>query len=210
MNIYKGLARIALKLHNFFYGVSSFLAIKAEHGLHPKHRLIGYHAFFVNNVRPEDVVLDIGCGNGALTADVAKKAKRVVGIDFSEANIATAKRKYSAQNTEYICQDAVKNLPAGTFDVIILSNVLEHIEDRAAFLRGLKNRASKFLIRVPMVNRDWITLYKKELGVEYRLDTTHFIEYTMESFQDELEKAGFAVYNHTIQFGEIWAIIQQK
>ena len=111
---------------------------------------------------------------------------------------------------EYICQDALKNLPAGKFDVIILSNVLEHIEERVAFLKQVKNKASKFLIRVPMINRDWITPYKKELGVEYRLDPTHFIEYTMESFQDELEKAGFAVYSYTIQFGEIWAITKPK
>src|SRR3989338_5215513 len=204
MKIYKGLAKLALRLHNIFYSASSFLSIKAEGGLHPKHRLIGYHAFFVNNVTLEDVILDIGCGNGALTFDVAQKAKKVVGIDFSRANIDTAKRKYSAPNLEYICQDALKNLPAGKFDVIILSNVLEHIEERVAFLKQVKNRASKFLIRVPMINLDWITLYKKELGVEYRLDKTHFIEYTMEELRDEVEKSGFAVYSYTIQFGEIW------
>jgi len=49
---------------------------------------------------------------------------------------------------------------------------------------------------------------KKELGLEYRLDKTHFIEYTLESFQKELEKAGFKIYNYNIQFGEIWAIIK--
>jgi|SRR3989344_4723769 len=207
MKIYKGLAKLALRLHNIFYSASSFFSIKAEQGLHPKHRLIGYHAFFISNIDPQDTVLDIGCGNGALTFDVAKKAKRVVGIDFSKANIDTAKRKYSTSNVEYFCQDALKNLPAGKFEVIILSNVLEHIEERVALLKQVKNRASKFLIRVPMINRDWITLYKKELGVEYRLDKTHFIEYTMEEFRDEVEKSGFAVYSYTIQFGEIWAIL---
>ena len=39
-----------------------------------------------------------------------------------------------------------------------------------------------------MINRDWITLYKKELGIEWRLDKTHYIEYTLESFKEELEK----------------------
>jgi hypothetical protein len=51
-------------------------------------------------------------------------------------------------------------------------------------------------------------LYKKELGIEYKLDKTHFIEYTLESFKNELEKAGLRVYSYTIQFGEIWAIIK--
>jgi len=69
-----------------------------------------------------------------------------------------------------------------------LSNILEHIENRVKFLNKIKNLAPKILIRVPMINRDWITLYKKELGVEWRLDKTHYIEYTLESFEKELEK----------------------
>ena len=58
-----------------------------------------------------------------------------------------------------------------------------------------------------MINRDWITLYKKELGVEYRLDKTHYIEYTLESFKKELEKAELKIQNYSIQFGEIWTIV---
>lgn len=61
------------------------------------------------------------------------------------------------------------------------------------------------LIRVPMINRDWLTLYKKELGLEYRLDKSHFIEYTLESFKGELACIGLEVDSYSIQFGEIWA-----
>jgi len=53
---------------------------------------------------------------------------------------------------------------------------LEHIENRIEFLNKIKNLAPKILIRVPMINRDWITLYKKELGMEWRLDKTHYID----------------------------------
>ncbi len=59
-----------------------------------------------------------------------------------------------------------------------------------------------------MINRDWITLYKRELGLEYRLDKTHFIEYTLKSFEDELKKADLRLIKYSIQFGEIWAIIK--
>ena len=78
-------------------------------------------------------------------------------------------------------------MPNQKFDVIILSNVLEHIENRIEFLQKIKNLAPKILIRVPMINRDWITLYKKELGVEWRLDKTHYIEYTLESSKQKLK-----------------------
>ena len=61
-----------------------------------------------------------------------------------------------------------------------------------------------------MLNRDWITLYKKELGIEYRLDPSHYIEYTLESFEKELQKVGLSLKNYSIQFGEIWAVVTEK
>jgi 2-polyprenyl-3-methyl-5-hydroxy-6-metoxy-1,4-benzoquinol methylase len=198
-----------LKIHSSSYRLVSPLAKKLEaDGLHPKHRIMNYHQFFVDNVNENDTVLDIGCGNGALTYDVAKKAKKVVGIDLNDRNILIAKRNFSSGNIEYICGEALTDLPNEKFDVIILSNVLEHIDKRVEFLRSAKNLASKFLIRVPMLNRSWIDVYKKELGLEYRLDKTHFVEYTFESFKEELDKAGLKVLDYSIQFGEIWGVVK--
>jgi len=206
--IYKILTKLALRLHNFSYRLSAKFAIKAEGDLHPKHRLMNYHKFFIDNVCPDDTVLDVGCGNGALTYDLSKKVKKVIGIDLNKGNIKIAKEKYSAPNIEYKIGDVTKDLPNQKFDVVILSNVLEHIQDRAEFLNKIKNLTPKILIRVPMINRDWITLYKKELGVEWRSDKTHYIECTLESFKKELEKAGLNLEKYSIQFGEIWAVIK--
>lgn len=65
--IYRTLVKFALRLHNFSYKLSTKFAIKSEGGLHPKHRLMDYHRFFVDAVQPNDMVCDIGCGNGALS-----------------------------------------------------------------------------------------------------------------------------------------------
>lgn len=209
MNLYRSLAKIFLELNNFFYRLSSRLASKAEKGLHPKKRLTAYHQFFINNINQGDAVLDVGFGDGSLSFDVSKKAKRVVAIDLNEKNLKIAREKYSVPNIEYIMGDATKSLPAENFDVIILSNVLEHIEKRVEFLEKIKNIAPKILIRVPLLDRDWITLYKKELGVEYRSDKTHFTEYTLVSLREELEKAGLRLLDYSIQFGEIWTIVNR-
>jgi 2-polyprenyl-3-methyl-5-hydroxy-6-metoxy-1,4-benzoquinol methylase len=168
---------------------------------------MNYHKFFVDNVGENDTVLDIGCGNGALTYDVARKAKKVVGIDLNEQNITSAKNKFSRENIEYIHGDALTYHQKEKFDVIILSNVLEHIDKRVEFLTSLKKLAPKILVRVPMLNRSWIDIYKKELGLEYRLDLTHFIEYTLEGFKEELNRAGLRISDYSIQFGEIWAVV---
>lgn len=201
--------RMLMRLDNLCYRNISRFATIAGGGIHPKHRLTNYHQFFVDNVDPQDAVLDIGCGNGFLTYDVAEKARSVTAIDLNEDNIEFAKRNFNRDNIKYICGDASRLNFGEKFDVIILSNLLEHLENRHDFLRKIRGLADKFLIRVPVLNRDWLTYYKRELGVEYRLDLTHKIEYTMETFQQELEKAGMRVERASIQFGEIWAVVRR-
>lgn len=204
--MYDFLVRLALHLHNASYKLASKFAIKAEGGLHPKHRLMNYHQFFLDHIQSTDRVLDIGCGNGALAYDLAGKARVVVGIDLNEKNRSAWANRFARENLTYLVADATTFSPEQRFDVVVLSNVLEHIEHRVDFLKRIKHLAPLFLIRVPMLNRDWITLYKKELGLEYRLDTTHYTEYTLKSFTQELSDAGFVVSSYSIQFGEIWAV----
>ena len=203
--------KMMLKAHSFTYQFASYLSHKVEKdGLHPKHRIMNYHKFFVDNITSNDTVLDIGCGDGDLTYHIVEKARRVVGIDLNGKSIKKAMSCFSRENLEYIHGDALTNLPGGQFDVIILSNLLEHIAERVDFLNHLKEQTSKFLIRVPMSNRSWLDVYKKELGLEYRLDKTHFVEYTFESFSEEIREAGLAVMSYSVQFGEIWAVVKPK
>ena len=197
--------KILIKLHNNLYKRINFLSRKLNNDIHPKHRIMGYHQFFLDNIDENSRILDIGCSIGNVTYHIAEKAQLVVGIDRDEQAIHRANKIYKRDNIRYIIGDATKFEFNESFDYIILSNVLEHIKDRINFLNKIKNLAKYFLIRVPMIDRSWLVLYKKELGYEYRLDPTHYIEYTLESFQEELESAGFKIGSYSIQFGEIWA-----
>lgn len=205
--IYKFIIKIILRLHTFLYQMIGLFSIKAEGGIHPKHRLMNYHKFFLDNIEPGNKVLDVGCGKGELTFDLAKKAEMVIGVDLNKKSIEFAKKRFSASNVKYLIGDVTKDLPGKEFNVIILSNVLEHIEDRPEFLNQIKRLAPKILIRVPMIDRHWVVLYKKELGLEWMSDRGHFIEYTFKSFKNELEKAGLKIQDYSIQFGEIWAVV---
>lgn len=193
-----------LSFDNFLHRWISFFAF--ENNLHPKHRLTQYHQFFLDNIGPSDNVLDVGCGLGILARDIAQQANKVVGIDINKQYLATAKEKYNCANLIYIHGDATTYKFKETFDVLILSNTLEHIKDRTNFLKKLKPHARKFLIRVPMINRDWLVLLKKELGIEHRLDPTHFTEYTEKSFKKELTAAGLSIKNLSVRFGEIYCV----
>ena len=153
--------------------------------------------------------MDLGCGNGFLTFALAQKAKLVLGLDLNPKNIAFARKKFSAANLKYKAADITKIKKQG-FDVIVLSNVLEHIKNRVSFLQKIKKTGPKILLRVPLFNRDWLTLYKKELHCEWRLDQTHYTEYTLRSLHKELTKSGLSIKKYSIQFNEIWAVVLSK
>ena len=63
------------------------------------------------------------------------------------------------------------------------------------------------LFRVPLITRDWLPVYKKEQGVESRLDLTHFTEYTVEQAKSELASSGWKFAEYSINFGEIWGVL---
>jgi len=92
-------------------------------------------------------------------------------------------------------------------NAVILSNVLEHLAGRPAFLRRVKETLGpeRILIRVPVFERDWRVPLRKELGVEWRLDDTHEIEYTLESFSEEMFEAGLKSDHIEVHWGKIWA-----
>jgi len=202
--------KIAIPFFNFLdnlsYKILTILAVKQNGGIHPKHRIMNYHKFFVDNVNEDDVVVDVGCGNGLVAYDVSQKAKEVVGVDLSQQNIDRAV-KLKNNNLNFVCGDATKYQWNRKFNVCILSNVLEHIADRVGFLKNIYNISDTILLRVPMLERDWLVVYKKEQGLEYRLDPTHFVEYTLSILEDELLKSGWKIKNYSIQFGEFWGVI---
>ncbi|MFX0186787.1 MAG: class I SAM-dependent methyltransferase [Candidatus Hodarchaeota archaeon] len=199
-----------IKLHNFSYRKISLYAGKLNKNIHPKHEIMKYYQFFLDNIDEDSKILDIGCGNGYLTKKLAQKARKVIGIDIDKKNIDFAKKYYNNENILYINCEVSKYDFKEKFDYVIMSNVLEHIEDRKKLLERVKNLCEKILIRVPMINRSWLPLYMKKLGLDYRLDDTHYIEYTLDTFTSEIESIGLRIISYEIKFGEIWAKISSS
>jgi SAM-dependent methyltransferase len=197
-------------MHNVSYKIIAKLAIKENGGVHPKHEILNYHQFFIDNILSDESVIDIGCGKGENAYDIAKKAKQAMAIDIKESNIQYAKKRYQRDNLEYVVGDVLTYNFDRRFDKIVFSNVLEHIDERVDFLMRLHNIADVILLRVPMLDRDWLAVYKKNKGFEYRLDPTHFIEYTLDILKDELESSGWGISEYSIQFGEFWGVIHSN
>lgn len=206
--------RFLFSIHNGIEDSIDYISILREDDeIHPKHRLMGYHEFFIVRIKEGERVLDIGCGNGIVAFDIAKSTGAyVTGIDKEKTNILSARSKWKHHRLNFVLGDALLIPSQRKYDVIILSNVLEHIENRIKFLERLliNVQPNRILVRVPLYDRHWHTRMKEELGMDYRLDNTHFIEYTKESFYYEIERAGLSIKECEYCWGEIWAELTTK
>ena len=205
--------RFLMSFDRELYVLQGRTAVSYGEGVHTKHRHTRYHDFFVARISAGDSVLDVGCGMGALSLDIANRTKaKITGIDINGRSIEKARREFSSPLVQYIHGDAVTGLPRGSFQVVVLSNVLEHIEDRVSFLLSIVSNAKpdRILIRVPMFERDWRVPLKRELGVDFRLDKTHFTEYTHESFREEMNRSGLSISHLESRWGELWAQVENS
>ncbi len=185
-------------------------ALNYGKGIHPKHSLTKYHDFFIENILNGENVLDIGCGYGAVATSVAlkKDKSKIIGIDYDENKLSQAIENNKLKNLKFVSLDATKNIPKGKWDVIILSNVLEHISKRVLFLKKVvqNSKCRKILIRVPCFERDWEVPMRKKLKINFYSDNDHKIEHTIQQFLDEMIEVGINVTETKTTWGEIWAV----
>jgi SAM-dependent methyltransferase len=195
-----------LELERYLFSLAGTESRRYGQGIHTKHKHTRYHNFFTQRIRPGIKVLDIGCGSGFLSFDMAEAGARVVAMDMEMENIIAGQKQFSHPNLTFIHGNALECLPDGSFDVITLSNVLEHIKDRISFIRKIQElyQPARWIIRVPAYDRDWRVPLMDEIGVDSRLDGTHYIEYSQESFIEELAQAGLTPISLEIRWGEIW------
>ncbi len=88
-------------------------------------------------------VLEIGCGEGGNLIPFADLGcERVVGVDLSTPKIETARDYFSthehAKNCEFYIQDIYDWEDSGTYDIIIMRDVIEHIHDQERFMSFAK------------------------------------------------------------------------
>jgi len=78
-------------------------------------------------LRPQQTVLDLGCGEGPLLRCVLQRDVRYIGVDFSAASLAAARQQFGATAAEFVEADAGHMpLPDASCDVV-LSHMALHI-----------------------------------------------------------------------------------
>jgi SAM-dependent methyltransferase len=97
-------------------------------GESPNHRYLVPALLHALKEIPRGRILDIGCGNGAVTGKVASAGFDVTGIDFTSSGIERARRSFPT--LQFLDHDINEPLPEdllGQFDVVLSAEVIEHL-----------------------------------------------------------------------------------
>lgn len=104
------------------------------------HQAVPNHAGYALNLRyfepylkPTDVVLDFGCGNGGMLRLLQQRVARADGLEVNPAAAALARESGACI---YDALDALPTTP--TYDVVVSNHVLEHVRDVSGTLERLR------------------------------------------------------------------------
>jgi hypothetical protein len=141
-------------------------------------------------IRKAASIAEFGCGNGMLQRCVEDH----YGLSVSgfELNEGALKRNVSRSSSLY-CYDIHHRVPEfrARFDLLLLCDVLEHIEDESAFLQSIRYHLTGsgiMVINVP-AHQYLFSKYDKEAG--------HFRRYSMARLKKVVEQNGFRVRSAT-------------
>lgn len=153
-------------------------------------------------------ILDIGCAGGSLLSSLKNQGfKNVTGIDYSEDAVAKCKEK----GLETFLMDAHHlQFESNTFDVLIASDSLEHLEFDEEALKNwfdILKTNGKLIVFVPAYQFLWS---------HHDIINHHFRRYTKTGLIDKLQKAGFIItrggyWNFTLLFPTmVFRLLQQS
>ena len=165
--------------------------------------------FARDNVRPDDRVLDLGCGDGALTGVLAEAAAgesaisgvpaaprtalgSVVGVDVAEAALRRARARHPALTFALAPIDGALPFDNGSFDVVWSSEVIEHVADTARWLSEVRRvlvPRGRLVLTTPSHGRLRLALGGIERYSEPLGDHLHL--YSARSLRELLGEFGF-------------------
>ena len=153
-------------------------------------------------LKPGLHVLDIGCGSGVVSREIARHGCKVVGIDVSADCIRYAKKKAreeGSQNARFLV-GSIERLPfrPRTFDLIVASHVIEHVEHPRAIMEEMRSRLKPgglLVVTTPNYKSLWPLaefVFDRTIAEEgYSLHEQHITKFDPAKIRSLLRRNGF-------------------
>jgi SAM-dependent methyltransferase len=118
------------------------------------------------DMRQADKVLDYGCGNGVLTYWLWSNGfgKEIMGVDVSQTGVNNAQKSFAREGLTFATIDAINSLAPNSFDVVVSSHVLEHIDPPEVALASIAEKAEWLVLEVPLEKCIWPELVARLKG----------------------------------------------
>jgi len=141
------------------------------------------------------VILELGCGTGLFTKEIAKTRNKIYAIDISDQLLLKARKRVHANNVKLRLEDAHKTkFKSSSFDYIIGSSILHHLDINLAIkeIYRLLKKGGKFIFTEPNMLNPQVAM-ERSIPVIRKLtntspDETAFIRW---SIRKKLTQAGF-------------------
>ena len=143
-------------------------------------------------------ILDMGCGRGWM-APYLSPFGSIVGVDFSPEGIKFARENYGSHGSFILADANSHNLGLADnsiFDVLICSEVIEHLHDQKSFLKQLYSFLSPkgYLIFTTPNGNVWSLVNKLNAGQQWKQPIENWI--SRDKLNILLTESGFEIITH--------------
>ena len=135
-------------------------------------------------------LLDVGCGHGDLLVEAQARGYEVTGLDTSASTTDIAQAKVGVNRVHCGEIDEV-DLPAQSFDICVLSDVIEHARDPVSFLETLHHLLKPggvLFIAAPSLD-SWSARLLRQKWMEFK--TEHLFYFDRQTIQHQLFRTGY-------------------
>ncbi len=151
---------------------------------------------FINTQTKPLRILDVGCGYGYLVHSLRRESHRALGIDISSKAIETANKNFG----NYF---SISSTPAGKYDLIIATEIIEHVQDPRGFIQQLMeslNPNGALLITTP--NKNFYDSINLQAIWKTDLPPVHQTWITREGLELAAKPFAVAFYNYPLLYAD--------
>lgn len=143
---------------------------------------------------PLTSICEAGCGSGEILVQLNAKLPsgvKFLGLDISRDAINIAKKKETLQ-IQFELKDLTTDPSNQYFDLLLVIDVIEHVEDYFKFLRALIPKSRYTIFHIPLDMCMW-SLFREKMLIEAKERVGHIHVFTEDFIKSVLNDCGYRI-----------------